>query len=150
MTEQVRGSWYDVARAQGVTAKDTDSRYIIAWKLYTTMRAADVTDTLELALAASGCHSAKVAHKPRLPSDNGSSYISSELAEWLKDRGLPHVRGAPCHPQTEGKIERWHQRLALDCHQGVCKLRSSRLPLERGGPPALHVVSGRNETHAPF
>jgi transposase InsO family protein len=75
------------------------------------MRAADVTDTVELALAASGCHSANVAHKPRLLSDNGSSYISSDLAEWLKDRGLPHVRGAPCHPQTQSKIERWHQTL---------------------------------------
>jgi transposase InsO family protein len=90
---------------------DDHSRYIIAWKLCTTMRAADVTDTLELALAASGRHSAKVAHKPRLLSDNGSSYISSDLTEWLKDCGLPHVRGAPCHPQTQGKIERWHQTL---------------------------------------
>ena len=52
------------------------------------MRADDVTDTLELALAASGCDSAKVVHKPRLLSDNGSSYISSDLAEWLKDRGM--------------------------------------------------------------
>jgi transposase InsO family protein len=43
-------------------------------------------------------HRAKVAHKQRLLSDNGSSYISSDLAEWLKVRGLPHVRGAPCHP----------------------------------------------------
>jgi transposase InsO family protein len=75
------------------------------------MRAADVTDTLELALAASSCHSAKVAHKPRLLSDNGSSYVSSDLAEWLKEHGLPHVRGAPCHPKTQGKIERWHQTL---------------------------------------
>jgi putative transposase len=60
---------------------------------------------------ASGCDSAKVVHKPRLLSDNGSSYISSDLAEWLKDRGIAHVRGAPCHPQTLGKIERWHQTL---------------------------------------
>ena len=37
--------------------------------------------------------------------------ISSDLAEWLKDRGIAHVRGAPCHPQTQGKIERWHQTL---------------------------------------
>ena len=87
------------------------SRFIIAWKLCTTMRADDVTDTLELALVASGCDSAKVVHKPRLLSDNGSSYISSDLAEWLKDRGIAHVRGAPCHPQTQGKIERWHQTL---------------------------------------
>ena len=27
------------------------------------------------------------------------------------DRALPAVRGAPCHPQTQGKIERWHQTL---------------------------------------
>jgi hypothetical protein len=97
--------WYYLS-----TILDDHSRHNIAWKLCTTMRAADVTDTLELALAA-GCHSAKVAHKPRLLSDNGSSYISSDLAEWLKDRSLRHVRGAPCHPQTQGKIERWHQTL---------------------------------------
>ena len=54
--------------------------------------------------------SAKVVHKPRLLSDNASSYISSDLAEWLKDRGIAHVRGALCHPQTQGKIERWHRR----------------------------------------
>ena len=75
------------------------------------MRANDVTDTLELALAASGRDRARVVYKPRLLSDNGSSYISSDLAEWLKDRGMVHIRGAPCHPQTQGKIERWHQTL---------------------------------------
>jgi putative transposase len=57
------------------------SRYIIAWKLCTTMRADDVTDTLQLALTASGCASARVVHKPRLLSDNGSSYISGDLAK---------------------------------------------------------------------
>jgi len=24
---------------------------------------------------------------------------------------MGHVRGAPCRPQTQGKIERWHQTL---------------------------------------
>ena len=98
--------WYYLS-----TILDDYSRYIIAWKLCTTMRANDVTDTLELALAASGRDRAKVVYKPRLLSDNGSSYISSDLAEWLKDRGMVHIRGAPCHPQTQGKIERWHQTL---------------------------------------
>jgi len=98
--------WYYLS-----TILDDYSRFIIAWKLCTTMRADDVTDTLELALTASGCDSAKVVHKPRLLSDNGSSYISGDLAEWLQDRGMVHVRGAPCHPQTQGKIERWHQTL---------------------------------------
>src|SRR5476651_1266663 len=48
-------------------------------------------------------------HRPRLLSDNGPSYISAELAQWLDERDMGHVRGAPRHPQTQGKIERWHQ-----------------------------------------
>jgi transposase InsO family protein len=93
------------------TVLDDFSRYIIAWKLCTTMRAEDVTDTLELALTASGCDSARVLHKPKLLSDNGPSYIAAELAEWIDANGMSHVRGAPLHPQTQGKIERWHQTL---------------------------------------
>ncbi|WP_299961122.1 IS3 family transposase [uncultured Roseobacter sp.] len=93
------------------TILDDFSRYIIAWKLCTTMRAEDVTETLDLALQASGCDQATVLHKPRLLSDNGSSYISVELANWLEDQQMDHVRGAPYHPQTQGKIERWHQTL---------------------------------------
>ena len=93
------------------TILDDFSRYIIAWKLCTTMKAGDVTDTLEMALQASGCDHANIVHRPRLLSDNGSSYISGDLAEWLDDNGMDHVRGAPYHPQTQGKIERWHQTL---------------------------------------
>ena len=93
------------------TILDDYSRYIVAWKLCTTMKAEDVADTLTLALKASGCDRARVVHKPRLLSDNGSSYIAGDLADWLKDRGVDHVRGAPLHPQTQGKIERWHQTL---------------------------------------
>jgi transposase InsO family protein len=98
--------WYYLS-----TILDDFSRYIIAWKLCANMRAEDVMDTLTLALSASGCDSAKVRHKPRLLSDNGSSYVSGDLAEWLEDQGMDHVRGAPNHPQTQGKIERWHQTL---------------------------------------
>jgi transposase InsO family protein len=75
------------------------------------MRAGDVTETLELALEASGCDQPTVLHRPRLLSDNGSSYIAGDLAKWLGDKRMDHVRGAPNHPQTQGKIERWHQTL---------------------------------------
>jgi putative transposase len=75
------------------------------------MRAEDVTATIELALTASGCDQAVVRHKARLLSDNGSCYTSGDLAEWLEDRRMDHVRGAPFHPQTQGKIERWHQTM---------------------------------------
>src|SRR6187431_2859979 len=90
---------------------DDFSRYIVAWKLCTTMKASDVTDTLTMALEASGLDSMNIVHRPRLLSDNGSSYVAGNLAEWLKDEGFDHVRGAPLHPQTQGKIERWHQTL---------------------------------------
>ena len=93
------------------TVLDDFSRYIVAWKLCTTMRAGDVTDTLELALNASGLATANVVHRPRLLSDNGSSYISRDLAAWLDSQRMRHVRGAPHHPMTQGKIERWHQTL---------------------------------------
>jgi len=70
-----------------------------------------VAATLDLALKASGLDQAKVVHRPRLLSDNGSSYVSVDLAKWLDRQDMDHVRGAPYHPMTQGKIERWHQTL---------------------------------------
>ena len=93
------------------TVLDDFSRYIIAWKLCTTMKAEDVTATLEMALDVAGLDQASVLHRPRLLSDNGSSYISDDLAKWLQRHDMAHVRGAPYHPMTQGKIERWHQTL---------------------------------------
>jgi putative transposase len=93
------------------TVLDDFSRYIVAWKLCTTMTAGDVTDTLDLALQASGLDRVAVVHRPRLLSDNGASYVSGELAQWLDRESIRHIRGAPYHPMTQGKIERWHQTL---------------------------------------
>ena len=86
--------------------------YLVSMTLaasYRTVRT--LTDTLDLALEASGCDQVHVVHKPRLLSDNGSSYVSGDLAEWLQNKGMKHSRGAPYHPQTQGKTERWHQTL---------------------------------------
>ncbi|MFT4185273.1 MAG: IS3 family transposase [Rhizobium sp.] len=93
------------------TILDDYSRYIIAWKLCTSMKVDDVTDTLDLALTASGCDKVKVEHRPRLLSDNGPCYVASDLGEWLDKYKIDQVHGAPGHPQTQGKIERWHQTL---------------------------------------
>src|SRR5271157_1474060 len=46
------------------TVLDDFSRYIVTWKLCTTMKAGDVTDTLELALQASGLNQVHVVHRP--------------------------------------------------------------------------------------
>ena len=75
------------------------------------MKAEDVTATLEMALDASGFDKARVLHRRRLLSGNGSSYVSDDLAKWMERHDMAHVRGAPYHPMTQGKIERWHQTL---------------------------------------
>ena len=93
------------------TVLDDFSRFIVAWKLCTTMKVADVTETVDLALATAGLDHANVVHRPRLLSDNGSSYIAADLATWLDGEGIKHIRGAPYHPMTQGKIERWHQTM---------------------------------------
>ncbi len=98
--------WYYLS-----TVLDDFSRYIVAWRLGPTMCACDVTATLDQALAASGLDHITVTQRPRLLSDNGSSYVADDLAKWLEHEGMQHVRGAPYHPQTQGKIERWHQTL---------------------------------------
>jgi putative transposase len=99
---------------------DDFSRFIIAWRLCATMSATDVSDTLDDALSFTGLDQVKVRHKPRLLSDNGPSYISTELATYLTGHGMRHTRGQPYHPQTQGKIERWHRslknRILLDNH----------------------------------
>ena len=78
---------------------DDFSRYIIAWKLCTTMKAQDVTDTLDIALTASGCDQARIIHKPRLLSDNGSSYVSSALSKTAGRKKTPREAGPECSRQ---------------------------------------------------
>src|SRR5262249_62365965 len=54
---------------------------------------------------------APLERRPRLLSDNGPSYVASDLSEWLESQGMRHTRGKPYHPMTQGKIERWHLSL---------------------------------------
>jgi transposase InsO family protein len=98
--------WYYLS-----TILDDYSCYIIAWKLAPSMGASDVEDTLELALEKSGLEKVRVRHRPRLLSDNGPAYLSKELKRFLKCKDIEHIRGAPYHPMTQGKIERYHRSL---------------------------------------
>lgn len=95
--------WYYLS-----TVLDDHSRFIVAWDLCKSMTAPDVKQTVSRAMAIAGL-SKKTA--PRLLSDNGSCYISSELKTFLKTNGIEPVHGRPCHPQTQGKIERYHRTM---------------------------------------
>ena len=95
--------WYYLS-----TVMDDYSRYIIAWRLCNGMAASDVSATLKTALKNAGLSRKQ---RPRLLSDNGPCYISSELQGWLAEHNISHTRGKPYHPMTQGKIERWHRSL---------------------------------------
>jgi len=102
----IHWGWYYLS-----TVLDDYSRYILSWKLCTGMSAEDVKDTIDLAIAESGVDHAYVRHRPRLLSDNGPCYISGDLKDYLVDNGMTHTRGRPYHPQTQGKIERYHRSM---------------------------------------
>ena len=53
----------------------------------------------------------QVRHRPRLLSDNGPCYVAHDLKEYLRQHGMEHTRGAPYHPMTQGKIERYHRSM---------------------------------------
>ena len=112
--------WYYLS-----TVLDDFSRYILAWKLSSTMTTNDVEETLNMALKKSGLEEVKVRHRPRLLSDNGPAYLSKELKKFLKRKDIAHIRGAPYHPMTQGKIERYHRSM-----KNVVKLQNYYSPSE--------------------
>ena len=116
----VNWGWYYLS-----TVLDDFSRYIIAWKLSSTMGATDVTETLDEALAITSVDQVRVKHRPRLLSDNGSAYVSGELRDYLGKRRMDHTRGRPYPPQTQGKIERYHRTM-----KNVVKLENYYFPWE--------------------
>ena len=112
--------WYYLS-----TVLDDYSRYIIAWILTTNMAADDVKRTLDAAIETTGVKEITVKHRPRLLSDNGPCYLSSELKDYMAQHQMTHTRGAPYHPMTQGKIERYHRSM-----KNVVKLEHYYYPWE--------------------
>lgn len=90
------------------TVLDDYSRFIIAWDLCVNMRAEDASKTVEKAISNAGLTNNQM---PKLLSDNGSSFIAGDFKTYLKSRGIKPINGAPLHPQTQGKIERYHRTM---------------------------------------
>ncbi len=95
--------WYYLS-----TVLDDYSRYIITWELCKNMETDDAKRSIEEAIMETGVNKDDM---PRLLTDNGSSYISYEFDNYLLEINMGHVRGAPYHPQTQGKIERYHRTM---------------------------------------
>ena len=112
--------WYYLS-----TILDDYSRYILAYKLTPGMSALDVQDTLQIALDKTGLDRVLIEHRPRLLSDNGSCYLSKDLKMFLERKHIEHTRGAPYHPMTQGKIERYHRSM-----KSIVKLQNYYSPWE--------------------
>ena len=102
------------------TVLDDYSRYIVEWELCNTMTATDVERILDKSLLKTD-----LTQMPKLLSDNGACYISGQLNDYMTIVGMKHVRGAPAHPQTQGKIERYHRSM-----KNVIKLENYYNPEE--------------------
>lgn len=88
---------------------DGCSRFLVHWGLREAMKEADVEIILERA------KEKYPEAKPRIITDNGPQFIARDFKEFIRVSGMTHVRTSPYYPQSNGKLERWHQSLKSEC-----------------------------------
>jgi len=100
-----------------VTVMDDYSRFILAWELKADMAAGSLIDVVQKAVDATGMTDIPVENRTALLSDNGAGYVSRQFGEYLRLVGVRHIVASPYHPQTNGKIERYHRSLKGEINQ---------------------------------
>jgi hypothetical protein len=108
-----------------VTVLDDYSRLILGWDLKTDMAGGSLEDVVQQAVDFTGMTDVPVKDRTVLLSDNGAGYISSQFNEYLRLVGIRHINASPFHPQTNGKIERYHRSL-----KGKINLQPYDMPSE--------------------
>ena len=88
---------------------DGYSRYLVHWEIRESMKAADIEIVIQRAREKFPDAS------PRIISDNGPAFIAREFKEFIRLCGMTHVRTSPFYPQSNGKMERFHQSLKREC-----------------------------------
>lgn len=88
---------------------DGYSRYIIHWEIRAAMTEAEVETILQRA------REAFPQARPRIITDNGPQFIARDFKHFIRLCGMQHVRTSPYYPQSNGKIERWHQTIKNEC-----------------------------------
>jgi transposase InsO family protein len=100
-----------------VTVMDDYSRFILAHKVQRDMTANSLIEVIQEAVDTTGMDRVLVQDRTKLLSDNGSGYVSRAFRDYLHLVGIRHILAAPFHPQTNGKLERYHRTLKDDVNQ---------------------------------
>jgi len=94
-----------------VTVMDDYSRFILGWELNSDMASGSLIDVVQQAVDLTGMTDVPVEDRTVLLSDNGPGYLSQQFGEYLRLVGIRHIVASPYHPQTNGKIERYHRTI---------------------------------------
>ena len=100
-----------------VSVMDDCSRFILAWDLKVDMAGGSLEDVVQQAVDLTGMTDVPLENRTVLLSDNGAGYISQQFNEYLRMVGIRHITASPFHPQTNGKIERYHRTLKGEINQ---------------------------------
>ena len=143
-----------------VTVMDDYSRFIIAHKLQWDMTSVSFIEVVQDAVDRTGMTEVPVAGRTKLLSDNGSGYVSRAFGDYLRLVGIRHILATPYHPQTNGKLERYHQTIKRDVNQVPYELPSDldaaiasfvsyynyrRYHMALGNVTPVDVLTGRRE-----
>ena len=100
-----------------VTVMDDYSRFILAHRLQRDMTSDSFIEVVQEAVDRTGMDQIPITDRTRLLSDNGPGYVSRAFRDYLGMVGIKHILATPFHPQTTGKLERYHQTLKRDVNQ---------------------------------
>lgn len=92
-----------------ISVMDGYSRYIVHHEVRANMTEYDVQLTIQRA------KEKYPDERPRIISDNGGQFISKDFQQFIKFLELTHIRTSVAYPQSNGKLERFHRSIGIEC-----------------------------------